>query len=73
MEEIASVFGNDFKEPFTHDRVKDLHYLEQVVKEALRLYPSVASFQRQLTEDAQIGKNFSGKGCDSEIQHLDDI
>lgn len=55
-EEICSVFGKDFKEAFDHDNIKNLRYLEQVVKEGLRLYPSVASFQRGLTEDEQIGK-----------------
>lgn len=30
--------------------------MEQVIKEGLRLYPSVPSYQRELTEDEQIGK-----------------
>lgn len=55
-EEICLVFGKDFKELFDHENIKNLRYLEQVVKEGLRLYPSVPSFQRQLTEDEQIGK-----------------
>lgn len=36
-----------------------MRYLEQVVKEGLRLYPSVPSFQRGLTEDEQIGEKLN--------------
>lgn len=56
VDEIGAVFGKDFSEPVDYEGIKRLHYLEQVVKEGLRLYPSVAAFQRQITEDEQIGK-----------------
>lgn len=34
-----------------------LKYLECVIKEALRLYPSVSFFGRNLSEDVQLGKS----------------
>ncbi|XP_067671881.1 cytochrome P450 4V2-like [Haliotis asinina] len=53
-EELDSVFG-DSEEPATMENLKDLKYLECCIKEALRLYPSVPSFARTLTQDAEIG------------------
>ncbi|XP_046569379.1 cytochrome P450 4V2-like [Haliotis rubra] len=53
-EELDSVFG-DSEEPATMENLKDLKYLECCIKEALRLYPSVPSFARTLTKDADIG------------------
>lgn len=40
--------------PVTMDDLKKLRYLEAVVKEALRIYPSVPFFARTITEDCTI-------------------
>ncbi|NXC45564.1 CP4V2 protein, partial [Penelope pileata] len=51
--ELDEVFGNT-ERPVTTDDLKKLRYLECVVKEALRLFPSVPIFARSLGEDCYI-------------------
>ncbi|KAF1514401.1 Cytochrome P450 4V2, partial [Eudyptula albosignata] len=51
--ELDQVFGNT-ERPVTMDDLKKLRYLECVVKEALRLFPSVPLFARALREDCCI-------------------
>lgn len=50
---------DDAERPVTVDDLKNLRYLECVVKEALRLYPSVPMFARTLREDCCISKWYS--------------
>ncbi|XP_009081963.1 PREDICTED: cytochrome P450 4V2 [Acanthisitta chloris] len=51
--ELDEVFDNT-ERPVTADDLKKLRYLECVVKEALRLFPSVPMFARALREDCCI-------------------
>ncbi|NXP55286.1 CP4V2 protein, partial [Heliornis fulica] len=51
--ELDEVFGNT-ERPVTVDDLKKLRYLECVVKEALRIFPSVPMFARTLREDCCI-------------------
>ncbi|XP_056415431.1 cytochrome P450 4V2-like isoform X1 [Hyla sarda] len=51
--ELDDTFGQSDR-PVTMDDMKKLRYLEAVVKEALRLYPSVPFFARTTTEDCFI-------------------
>ncbi|NWR56444.1 CP4V2 protein, partial [Bucorvus abyssinicus] len=51
--ELDEVFG-DTECPVTMDDLKKLRYLECVVKEALRIFPSVPMFARALREDCCI-------------------
>ncbi|XP_015605729.1 cytochrome P450 4C1, partial [Cephus cinctus] len=72
--ELREVFG-DSKEPVTQKDVAKLHYLERVIKETLRRYPTVPNVSRQLVEDIKIGNYLIPKGCMASLRiaqtHLD--
>ncbi|XP_015921403.2 cytochrome P450 4C1-like [Parasteatoda tepidariorum] len=51
-EELDSIFGESDREVDVDD-IKDMKYLECVVKESMRLYPSVSIFGREIRDDLQ--------------------
>lgn len=51
FEELRSTFGDDLSAPVAMQELNSLSYLELVIKETLRLYPSVPFFGRKATED----------------------
>lgn len=53
-DEIDRVLG-DTNRPLTKEDLKELDYLDCVIKETLRLFPSVPFFGRDLSEDGQVG------------------
>ncbi|CAF4453267.1 unnamed protein product, partial [Adineta steineri] len=49
--EMDRVFGDDCDRPCTIEDLNELEYLECVIKESLRLYPSVPFIAREIQED----------------------
>ncbi|KAK7590972.1 hypothetical protein V9T40_002585 [Parthenolecanium corni] len=55
-EELKSMFGNSNRDP-TPSEINELTYLDMVVKETLRICPSVPIISRGITEDVEVGGN----------------
>lgn len=55
MDELNDIFENDNRDPTMKD-IREMRYLEQCIKETLRLYPSVPLIARKSTESIRIGK-----------------
>ncbi|CAI2177339.1 17401_t:CDS:10 [Funneliformis geosporum] len=53
-DEVISVIGDEVKIP-TVDKLKDLHYLNAIIKESLRRYPAPLSY-RQLQKPTKFGE-----------------
>ena len=62
FDEIENIFGDDRDRPVTMDDTKKMKYLECVIKESLRLFPSVPMVARVTTEDCVIDKYTVPKG-----------
>lgn len=56
LDEIHTVFGTEGKPGHTLHRLNDMHYLEMVIRESLRLYPSIPVIGRTTTSEVVISK-----------------
>ncbi|XP_037916535.1 cytochrome P450 4d2-like isoform X2 [Hermetia illucens] len=54
FQEICEVIGTDKNKPVTYKDLQSLKYLECVIKETLRLYPSISLLGRRALEDSKI-------------------
>nr|CAD7442940.1 unnamed protein product [Timema bartmani] len=64
QEELDAVFGDDVERSVSMEDLNNLKYIEQVIKESLRLYPVVPFVPRTPTEDIKITNHTIPKGCD---------
>lgn len=70
-EELSQIFGGTDRSPNMTD-LSEMKYLEAVIKESLRMYPSVPFIARRLTEDIMLGELWVPK--DSEVAvHIYDL
>ena len=58
FDEVIQVLGSDKEKPVTMRALHDLKYLEAVIKESLRMYPTAPMIGREIPEDTKIGRNF---------------
>ena len=61
-EELETIFGDDIERPVTMEDTKKMKYLECVIKESLRIFPSVPMIARVTTEDCFIDTHLIPKG-----------
>ena len=66
FEEVQNVCFEENR-PITYNDLQEMKYLEQVIKECLRMYPPATTISRYLTEDVEYDGQILPKGLDLTI------
>ncbi|XP_015112787.1 cytochrome P450 4C1 [Diachasma alloeum] len=66
-QELDEIFG-DSNEPVTTKQIPQLKYLDRVIKEVLRLFPSVSAIGRTMSEDLELSPYTIPAGCTLTLQ-----
>lgn len=56
VDEIHKVFGGAESTETTLHKLTDMHYLDMVIRESLRLYPTIPIIGRKVLEETEISK-----------------
>ncbi|KAF5277802.1 hypothetical protein FQR65_LT03783 [Abscondita terminalis] len=67
FEEIVEILGEGYNAPLSYENLQQLKYMEQFIKEVLRMYPPVPIFSRVLTEDSIYDGKIIPKGLQTVI------
>ncbi|XP_029677803.1 cytochrome P450 4C1-like [Formica exsecta] len=69
-EELLEIYGTKSPRsaPIKYEDLQRMNYLENVIKETMRLFPTVPLIARKLTEDINIGEIILPKGADIVLQ-----
>ena len=62
QQELDAIFGDEIDRDITSDDMKRMEYLECVIKESLRLFPSVPFIARHMNEDFKVEEYVISKG-----------
>ncbi len=67
--EVDTVFGTDLAVEPTYAQVNRLQYIQQILKEALRMYPTAPAIAKRALEDTTIGGQYTIKKRNLVILH----